>query len=105
MRDDAGEGASVSLWDADTCAAVHVVSLSRFGSFTHGLPGTAAPVMVFNPAGTALFVRSTPSISGGGSFVWRVDVATGEASEAPVPVGGHLESLVVSAGACRLGIA
>lgn len=95
MRDDAGEGATLTLWDADTCSAVHAVKLSRFGTFSHGLPGAVAPVLVFNPAGTTLFVRSTPSISAGGSFVWRVDVATGEASEAPVPVGGHLESLVV----------
>jgi hypothetical protein len=94
MRDHTGEGATLTLWDADTCAAVHVVSLSRFGTFYHGLPGMAAPVMVFNPAGTALFVRSTPSISSGASYVWRIDVATGAAAEAKVPLRQNLESLV-----------
>ncbi|MFO0626643.1 MAG: hypothetical protein U0325_13600 [Polyangiales bacterium] len=94
LRDDHGDGATVTLWDADTGAAAHTVTLARFGTFTHGLPGTAAPVMAFSPAGSALFVRSTPSISNGASYVWRIDVATGAAAEAKVPLRQNLESLV-----------
>lgn len=95
MRDDAGEGATLTLWDADTCAARHVVRLSRFGTFSHGFPGATAAVLLFHPAGTALYVRSTPNISSGGSFVWRVDTATGAATEARVPTKGHLEAIAV----------
>lgn len=92
----AGEaGAKLTLWSAATGDALHAVSLPAFGTFSHGSPGSTAPVLVFDDAGATLYVRSTPDIGTRASFVWRVDVATGAAGAWRVPVGDLVEAIAV----------
>ena len=70
------------------------VRVLRFGTFSHGMPGVTAPVLVFDDAGATLFVRSTADLKPEESALWRVDVATGAASSWSVPVKALIESVV-----------
>lgn len=79
-------GATVSLWSFPTGALLHEASLKDLGTFTSGMPGVAAAVMVFRDDGEVLWVRSVPNISVRESYVWRVEVRTGGADCAKLPL-------------------
>jgi len=90
-QNDEGE---LTIWAFPSGEALHRVEVPRFGTFSHGMPGVTAPVLVFDDAGTTLFVRSTVDLKPEASALWRVDVATGATSSWCVPVRVLIESVV-----------
>jgi len=91
------DGGVLTLWAFPSGEVLHRVEVPRFGSFSHGMPGVTAPVLVFDDAGATLFVRSTTDLKPEASALWRVDVATGAASSWCVPVKALIESVVIDA--------
>lgn len=88
----------LTIWAFPSGEALHRVEVPRFGTFSHGMPGVTAPVLVFDEAGATLFVRSTADLKPEASALWRVDVATGAASSWCVPVKALIESVVPGPG-------
>nr|MBK7067294.1 hypothetical protein [Deltaproteobacteria bacterium] len=93
VRQQNDEGV-LTIWAFPSGEALHRVEVPRFGTFSHGMPGVTAPVLVFDDAGATLFVRSTADLKPEESALWRVDVATGAASSWCVPVKALIESVV-----------
>jgi serine/threonine protein kinase len=93
VRQQNDEGV-LTIWAFPSGEALHRVEVPRFGTFSHGMPGVTAPVLVFDDAGATLFVRSTADLKPEESALWRVDVATGAASSWSVPVKALIESVV-----------
>lgn len=89
-----GDAAVLTIWDFPSGEALHCVDLPRFGTFSHGMPGVTAPVLVFDDPAKTLLVRSTVDLKPEESALWRVDVATGAAESWCVPVKGLIESVV-----------
>ena len=89
------DGGVLTIWAFPSGDVLHRVEVPRFGSFSHGMPGVTAPVLIFDDAGTTLFVRSTTDLKPEASALWRVDVATGAASSWCVPVKALIESVVI----------
>ncbi|MDO9019141.1 MAG: hypothetical protein Q8S73_34580 [Deltaproteobacteria bacterium] len=93
VRQPDGDGV-LTIWALPSGEALHRVVVPRFGTFSHGMPGVTAPVLVFDEAGATLFVRSTTDLKPEESALWRVDVATGAASSWCVPVKALIESVL-----------
>jgi hypothetical protein len=84
----------LTIWAFPSGEALHRVVVPRFGTFSHGMPGVTAPVLVFDDTGATLFVRSTTDLKTDESALWRVDVATGTTSSWCVPVKALIESIL-----------
>ncbi len=94
LAQTSGDAAVITIWSFPSGEALHRVELDRFGTFSHGMPGVPAPALVFDDAGTTLFVRSTVNLKPEDSALWRVEIATGAAESWRVPVKGLIESVV-----------